>query len=190
MKILVVDIETTGFLNQGGKIVEVGVVEVDLQTGSKQILFDEVINPTELEDHEISDSWIVRNRFMTLEEIRAAESFEYHRQRLEEVIESNKNGATAYNKNFDFSFLRQYGLNLLNTLPCLMEAADKVLQIPPTDKMIYAGYGDKTKVPKAQEAYDYFFPNSGYIEQHRGADDALREADIAIALYNQSDFLK
>ena len=31
--ILVVDIETTGFLNQGGKIVEIGIVKIDLNTG-------------------------------------------------------------------------------------------------------------------------------------------------------------
>ena len=32
-KILILDIETTGFLNQGGSIVEIGIVELNLDTG-------------------------------------------------------------------------------------------------------------------------------------------------------------
>lgn len=30
-KILIIDIETTGFLKQNGKIVEIGIVELDLE---------------------------------------------------------------------------------------------------------------------------------------------------------------
>jgi len=33
MKILILDIETTGFLQSGGKIVEVGIVELNLLNG-------------------------------------------------------------------------------------------------------------------------------------------------------------
>ena len=42
MKILIIDIETTGFLPDG-KIVEVGAVELCLETGNKKIIFDKVI---------------------------------------------------------------------------------------------------------------------------------------------------
>lgn len=35
-KILILDIETTGFLQQGGKIVEIGIVELDLSNGNKK----------------------------------------------------------------------------------------------------------------------------------------------------------
>ena len=33
MKIGIIDIETTGFLQNGGKIVEVGIVELNLENG-------------------------------------------------------------------------------------------------------------------------------------------------------------
>ena len=35
-KILILDIETTGFLQEGGKIVEVGIVELDLSNGKSK----------------------------------------------------------------------------------------------------------------------------------------------------------
>ena len=41
-KILILDIETTGFLQQNGKIVEIGIVELDLENGQREIIFNEV----------------------------------------------------------------------------------------------------------------------------------------------------
>jgi DNA polymerase III epsilon subunit-like protein len=43
MKIAIVDIETSGFQNQGGLIVEVGVVGLDLETGSITDEFDAIV---------------------------------------------------------------------------------------------------------------------------------------------------
>jgi len=48
MKILILDIETTGFLNQGGKIVEIGLVELDLSNGNTKIVFDEVCHEAKI----------------------------------------------------------------------------------------------------------------------------------------------
>jgi DNA polymerase-3 subunit epsilon len=44
------------------------------------------------------------------------------------------------------------------------------------------------KWPSVMEAYKFFFPESKYIEQHRGADDAFYEADIVQKLYEMSIF--
>lgn len=41
-KILVLDLETTGFLNENGKIVEIGIVELDLDTGDCKIIYNQV----------------------------------------------------------------------------------------------------------------------------------------------------
>ena len=35
-RILVIDLETTGFLQSGGKIIEVGIVGLNLETGAKK----------------------------------------------------------------------------------------------------------------------------------------------------------
>ena len=70
-KILILDIETTGFLKQGGKIVEVGIVSLDLDTGDKKILFDEVMHERPMTKQHVDSSWIVQNKYMTTEEIQS-----------------------------------------------------------------------------------------------------------------------
>ena len=42
-------------------------------------------------------------------------------------------------------------------------------------------YGKK-KWPKAEKIYNMFYPDSNYVESHRGADDAWHEADILFKL--------
>jgi DNA polymerase-3 subunit epsilon len=41
--ILVVDIETTGFLNQGGLIIEIGIVKLNLENGEISPAFNSLI---------------------------------------------------------------------------------------------------------------------------------------------------
>ena len=48
----------------------------------------------------------------------------------------------------------------------------------------YSGY----KWPSVEEAFQYFFPYTGYIEKHRGADDAEHEAMIVYELYKMGVF--
>ena len=43
-------------------------------------------------------------------------------------------------------------------------------------------YKGKYKWPSVQEAWDFYFGNTGYVEKHRGADDAFHEADIVFEL--------
>lgn len=44
------------------------------------------------------------------------------------------------------------------------------------------------KWPKVEEAYKHFFPESNYIELHRGADDAMHEAEIVYKLFTMGEF--
>lgn len=44
------------------------------------------------------------------------------------------------------------------------------------------------KWPKVPEAYEFFFGKTGYIESHRGADDAFHEADIVYELFKRGVF--
>jgi DNA polymerase-3 subunit epsilon len=60
-KILIIDIETTGFLNAGGKIVEIGIVELNLTTGSRNVLVDELCYEDGLTYYEMGKAWIVKN---------------------------------------------------------------------------------------------------------------------------------
>ena len=44
------------------------------------------------------------------------------------------------------------------------------------------------KWPKVQEAWDFFFGKTNYVELHRGADDAKHEAMIVHELYKRGIF--
>jgi hypothetical protein len=63
-----------------------------------------------------------------------------------------------------------------------MLSAAPVVNLPPNP-----GYRDP-KWPKVQEAWDFFFLRSDYLEAHRALDDARHEALIAYELYKLGKF--
>lgn len=175
-KILVIDIETTGFLNNGGKIVEVGIVELGLADGKSKILFDNVCHETPITKEEVQNSWICKNGYMCVEEIQHSKNLKTYLPEIQKIIDSYENGATTFNRSFDINFLTDRGIVFKKLLPCPMALSILVCRIPPTENMKRWKPNIKFKTPNAQEVYNYFFPDSKYIEKHRGADDALHEA--------------
>ncbi|MDD2999465.1 MAG: hypothetical protein PHV05_10430 [Candidatus Riflebacteria bacterium] len=91
----------------------------------------------------------------------------------------NSYSATAFNKRFDFEFLKSRGLKV-KELDCPMLLAVNVCRLP--------GKLRSYKWPTVEEAWKHFFPNEPYSEKHRGADDALHEAKIVYELYKMGVF--
>ena len=180
MKILVVDIETTGFLCNGGRIVELGAVSLDLETGERKIVYDKVFNPG-IERKELETSWIVARGYMDVDAILAGLQFEDERNAVQEIVDAH-DGVTAFNRNFDIPFLEVYGIKFATLAPCPMLLATPICKLPG----MRVGY----KWPKAEEAYKHFFPESEYIEAHRGADDAMHEAEIIYAMHKNGQYLE
>lgn len=178
-KLLVIDIETTGFLQQGGSIVEIGIVELDITTGDIIILFDSVCREKILTAKHRQEpfGWIFKNSDLTVEEVRNAPAFETVAQEIQQIIDRYPLGVTAYNRQFDIDFLKSRNIQFKKLQPCPMLVATDVCKLP--NKSKYKGY----KWPKVEEAWQHLFPKRPYIEQHRGADDALHEAQILYRLY-------
>lgn len=174
----IVDIETTGFLNQGGKIVEIGIVELDITNGQKRVLFDSVVKEEGMDKlhTKFPMGWIFQNSDLTYEDVMKAPNFEDVKNEIQGVFDSFFTGATAFNKSFDFGFLRSRGLRIAE-LPCIMETATPVLNLPSK------GNRRGPKWPNVEEAYHFLKGDKAFIETHRAADDALHEADIAYELY-------
>jgi len=84
-KILIIDIETTGFQNEGGKIVEIGMVELDLSTGNRCIVYDEVCHETGITLKDVSESWIIKNSDLTIEAVRHSKNLEKLKPEIERV---------------------------------------------------------------------------------------------------------
>lgn len=182
-KILVLDIETTGFLNQGGSIVEIGVVELCLNTGETSIIFDSLLRESILtaKHREEPMGWIFRNSDLTPEEVRNAPAAKEVLAQLQTVLNDYPLGCTAYNKSFDFGFLKDRGIKF-KELPCPMKLSTDICKLPNKN-----GY-DNYKWPTVEEAWRHFFPEVQYNELHRGADDAKHEALIVYELYRLGEF--
>jgi DNA polymerase III subunit epsilon len=178
MKIAVLDIETTGRHPNNGTIVELGIVLLDLNTHFKTKLLDSTCREsnfeTKYEATNLEQSWVFQNSTLTLNEVRSGPSWEEIAPKIQIIL--NKFPVTAYNKEFDFGFLRDRKIKIPRELACPMIKATPVLKIP--------GFYDKYKWPSVQESWNYFFPkHQDYQETHRAYDDAQHEAEIVFALY-------
>lgn len=180
-KILVLDIETTGFLNNGGEIVEIGIVELCLNSGDRKIIFDKVTHETGITREEVENSWIVQNSSLTVEQVRRSPNLEVIRSEVQSIINMYPDGCTAYNNVFDFGFMEDRGFKFPKKLPCPMKLSTNICQIP-------AKRGRGFKWPNVEEVYKFFTKKENFIEQHRGADDALHEAEIVFHLYQSGIF--
>lgn len=175
MKIATVDIETTGFFDFGGLIVEVGIVLLDLETGKTEKIYNELVCEEQFGERHIN-SWIFKNSDLSFQDVLNAEPLDLIS--LQKIFDEYP--ATAYNKDFDFQFLKDRGLKI-QELPCPMKICTDICKLPSFNGLGY-------KYPKVQEAWDYFFGKTNYIEAHRGADDAEHEALIVYELYKNGKF--
>ena len=183
-KLLVTDIETTGFQNQGGSIVEVGIVELNLENGEINILLDKVCREKRLtkEHRKPPFGWIFENSTLTIEDVRNGTPFEEVKEEAQEIVNSYELGITAFNRPFDINFLTDRGMVFPKLQPCPMRIMTPICKLP--KKGGYGGY----KWPKVEEAWKFLFPDVEYNELHRGADDAVHEAKIIYELYKRGDY--
>ena len=175
-KIIVVDIETTGLNPNSDLILEIGIIKLNLDTGDTKLIFDSYVKEPALGD-EHSNCWIFENSDLNFEEVKNGPLLDDLIQELQEIF--LKYSVTAFNKSFDLGFLKSRGFKFPNELPCIMLTSTNICKIPSRNPR------SKYKWPKAQEAWDFFFPISNYIEQHRAADDAFHEANILYEMYQR-----
>ncbi|MCK5614219.1 3'-5' exonuclease [Candidatus Pacearchaeota archaeon] len=180
-KILILDIETTGFSPKKNRIVELGIVSLDLLNGEIVTLFDECICEPGITKEEIEKSWIWQNSDITMLDIFDGEKWSECFTEVQGIINDHQIGATAFNNKFDFSFMDARGFIFPAKLRCPMELSTNICKLPKKN-------GNGYKWPTAEEAYRHFFPDRIYVEKHRGADDAKHEAEIVYELYKLGVF--
>lgn len=166
--ILVLDIETTGFLNQGGKIVEIGMVDLNLENGDITDVFHSVVKEEGMTAKD-RDAWIFKNSTLSVEEVRDAPMLIDVSTRIQSYLDTYQ--VTAYNRDFDIPFLQSRGFKFQQLAPCPMLVACDVVKLA------------NNKWPKVTEAMEFFFPGEAYNEEHRGLQDARDEARIVYKLF-------
>jgi len=168
MKILVLDIETTGLSSRKNEILELGMVELDLETGDTKPLFDKVFKSPNLRasDH---NAWIFENGFMKIEEVRDAKPISEYQEEIQTMFNKYKY-VSAWSSSFDFGFLEQDGFIIKGKLPCPMKTSAEWFAIPNK-------WGKLGKWASVDEAWTRLFgEETEYKEIHRGYDDAVHEA--------------
>lgn len=173
----IIDIETTGFLNSGGKIVEVGIAGLDLKNGQVVKLFHSLCRESGMTGKD-RNAWIFQNSDLLVEDVREAPDLCTIADEIQSVIDKCS-GVTAYNRKFDFDFLEDRGIIIDNGIACPMLLATDVVKAPHKQAWKKKGY----KWPTVEESWAHFFPDAPYVEQHRGLDDATHEALIVYKLW-------
>ena len=171
--IIVVDIETTGFKPQDSCILEVGICKLDLNSGKIERLFDETIQEPKFTPKD-ANAWIFKNSNLRYEKILESKPLNYYKNEIQAIFD--KYPATAYNKKFDFSFLKNRGFKI-KELPCPMLVATNIIKLPPVKP------NTLFKWPSVEESWKYFVPHAEYVELHRGLEDAEHEAKIVYILF-------
>jgi len=104
--IAVVDIETTGFSHQEDCIVEIGICELDLNSGNYRELFSKRIRESHFSTQH-RNAWIFKNSDLSYEDILNAKPLDVYTKKLQRIF--NIYPATAFNKRFDRGFLINLG---------------------------------------------------------------------------------
>jgi DNA polymerase-3 subunit epsilon len=183
-KIWVIDIETTWLDTNTWLIVEIGIVSLDLETWKIEEEFNSIVK----EDwFDISHTkwglwWIFKNTDLTFDDVDNAISLKSKLNEIQYILDKFTLWVTAYNKAFDFLFLKSRWLKIKNELSCPMMVATPLVNLEPNE-----WYTDP-KRPKVEEARDYFIWTE-YEELHRACDDASHEAQIVYELYKRWKFI-
>lgn len=129
-KILILDLETTGFLNEGGKIVEIGIVELNLDNGERKIIYNQVCHEKGITLNDVASSWIVQNSDLNVELIKYSPNLERIKPTVQMILNDYPLGATAFNNAFDFGFMENRGFVFPKKLDCPMKLSTDICKIP------------------------------------------------------------
>jgi len=180
-KLLVIDIETTGFDHKKDCILELGIVELNLETGEIKELLDVQFKEKHLRGRH-RKSWIFEQGYMKPEDVRDAKPMEMHFEEIQSIFNKYQGRICAWNRPFDINFLETRGFKFGKNIKDPMRESADYFQIPNK-------YGQPGKWPSAQEAWDVLFPGITKIEQHRGLDDAVMESKIIYELVKKGVYL-
>lgn len=164
-QILVVDCETTSLDDlETGSLIQVGVCEKNTETGVIKPVYEAYVKDGVAIK---PDAWIFKNTPLTPQLIEEKGiPITAVRETLNELFKDKP--VTAFNKQFDFKWLRSRGVNIPIEAPCIMITARNVMK------------SRKYAVPVA---LDFFKIEA--VEPHSALDDAILEAVILRCLDNK-----
>jgi DNA polymerase III alpha subunit (gram-positive type) len=175
-RLCVLDIETTGKHYSNSLVVEIGICELDIETGKITKLFDKIVKENGIAAVD-KNSWIFLHSNLKYDDVCLSGYIEQYRNEIQDILDNYC--VTAFNKSFDFSFLRNRKFIIKNETYCPMVLLTPIMKLP-----LYGRY----KFPKVEEAWNYLFPSIEYVEKHRAYDDAYHESQIVYEMIKRGWF--
>ncbi len=161
--VYIVDVETTSLDENIGSLIQVGVTELDKETGIVKPVYEAFVKDGVAID---PNAWIFQNTPLTPAKIEEKWlPIAVVKEALNELFKNTP--VTAYKKEFDFKWLRSRGIEIPLEDPCIMERAKRKMQ------------SRKFAVPVALA---YFQIEA--VEPHGALDDSILEAVILRCLEN------
>jgi len=185
VKLLVIDIETTGLNIDSDSIIEIGAALVDTDTKEIELVFDKVVKDKYWDSKFHKDAWIFTKSNLTFEDVEKADSLDVYFDELQKLFLAYD--TVAFNLSFDYRFLTRNGFNFSKT-KCLMEAVKNYV--------VFKNENDRSVKPSVEEIYNHFLVEDGspiYVEEHRAGPDAVDEAKIMlhmIKLKGTNDYVR
>lgn len=171
-EIMVIDIETTGTDPYFDSIIEIGACKLNLNTGTIEPLFDVICQEEDKDLHE--DAWIFYHSDLKYVDVINSPDLSEYRKELQALFD--KYHVTAYNQDFDFTFLEMRGFEISNKF------WDPLLKFTDLLKIPYNEW--EYKWPSIQESWYYFFPGIPLPTLHRALADSIMEA-LMISEYHK-----
>lgn len=175
MKLLIIDIETSGLNEKIDHIVEVAGVLLNTRNGKIKDKFSYLINEYST-NHNDRYAWIYANSDLTFEDVKTKGlDWKQVGPKLQKLF--NKYKVTCYNHAFDFRFLESRGFNFP------IKFMDPMIYL--TDVLKLGSNLDNYKWPSVQEVINYY--GWDVIEPHRALGDARIEARIVYEILKGAD---
>jgi hypothetical protein len=174
VSIAVVDIETASinpyikFKVENDIICEIGIVELNLDSGKITELFDQRCQ----EDKCFSPkSWIFKHSNLKYSEVVNSNYLGDFKDEIQSIF--NDYPVTAWNQSYDFRRLEHpsRGLKIENKFWDPMIMLTNLIKIPHPRRNGY-------KYPSVPEGWKYFNPDTKFVHKHRAIEDAKDEARI------------
>ena len=180
-RVIVIDIETTGFDSSVDKIIEIGIIEVNLKTKERKVLFNSPIYEEGVDLHKNSEFFKMSS--LDYSNITNYPSLEFLENTLQFIFDNVR--ITSFNMNFDLGFLGSRGFLFPKKLQDLMTHTRKIM---PKGKKYNFEYAYRFLFNSSKNKRGNYLSDPNYIQQHHAIDDAIYEAELLDFLYHEFNY--
>ena len=112
-KLLIIDIETSGFSRKDNSIIEIAAIELNINTGEYRALFNSLVKDNNFDVNRYEGSHSYKKTRIKPEDILKARPLLYYKDYLQQLFNCYAVGAFSLN-NFDFKWLESRGFTFPN----------------------------------------------------------------------------